>query len=475
MTTRQFMFTVSAPGSYTSWYNALSERNWSAIPTTSGTYRGATFSEVWNGPSGSVGSYGNTASQAFTSWSGACVDTARGDLLMVASGGHTDGWSNAAYALRVRSDQPGWYRLSEGTPASVCNININTASNPWQWDGGTGYVDSSSWTTYHQWPDGRSRAMHTGSSPVFSGDKVWFISQQATNMVGSPDGRKLVSWNRSHVNTSGGQSLPSGPGSAPQPYEQNAGPWTVHGNIGGEFWGSSSGAYLQWAVDPVTGKIFGSNYIDERGWTTKTVRITLGTPPTVETWAATEPARRNMGLAIASDYETTGQDRWRFAVSFSGGPSVAAGSRSLYIWDMKATTPTPTAVTCSDNSWMSFTGYSAFYHPPSRSIIFTEPYWAQSSTATYWGASVAPAYVGKIIKVRVPTNADGSYNSGGTWQVSSWTPTGNPASGLTTGAYYYTAFTKCNLMQMGGTKWALVAALNYAGSAYIMPLPEGDF
>jgi hypothetical protein len=28
---------------------------------------------------------------------------------------------------------------------------------------------------------------------------------------------------------------------------------------------------------------------------------------------------------------------------------------------------------------------------------------------------------------------------------------------------------------MGGTKWALVAALNHNASAYIMPLPEGDF
>jgi hypothetical protein len=181
-----------------------------------------------------------------------------------------------------------------------------------------------------------------------------------------------------------------------------------------------------------------------------------------------------MGLTIASDYETTGQDRWRYAVSFSGGPNVAAGSRSLYIWDLKAATPTPVAVTCSDTSWMSFTGYCAYYHPPSRSIIFTEPYWAQTSNATSFGASVAPAYVGKIIKVRVPTNPDGSY-AGGTWQVSSWTPTGNPATGLATGRDDWKAFTRCNLMQMGGTKWALVAALNHNASAYIMPLPEGDF
>lgn len=471
MTARTFTFSVAAPGSYTSWYDPLSQQNWHAIPTANGTYRGATYSDVWSAPSGAVtsarGTYGNLVTDFFNSWTGACVDNTRGDLLMVANGGHTNGWANNAYGLRVRSDAPGWYRLNEGTPATVCNTNINTVANPWQWDDGTAWVDSSTWQTYHQWPDGRSRAMHTGASPVFSGDKVWFLTQMATGMVGSPDGRKIVSFNRAY------SGLPSGPGSAPQAYTQDAGPWAVHGNV--SWLTALSNGYIQYALDPVTGQAFSTDYFDERGWVSKSVRVTLGTSTSVETWPVAISMRRNMGVAIASDYATTGQDRWRFAVSFSGGPSIAAGSRSLYIWDMKAATPTPTAVTCSDTSWMSFTGYSAFYHPPSRSIIFTEPYWAQSSTATYWGASVAAAYVGKVIKVRVPTNADGSYNSGGTWQVSSWTPTGNPATGMTTGRDDYKAFTKCNLMQMGGTKWALVAALNYAGSAYIMPLPEGDF
>lgn len=467
MTARTFTVPVVASTGLPTWYSGLSPLNWNVLPTTTGTNRGATADVVWPAGLSVTSVYGHTALPAdpFTSWSGACVDQTRGDLLLVANGGHaSNGWANHALALRVRAEVPGWYRLNDPTPATVASQGLENLP---------AWPDNN---YYGSWPDGRSRAMHCGSMPVFQGGKVWFLNQAAINFSGG-DARMIVNFNRSHVNTINGQQMPSGPGDAPQTYEQNAGPWTSTGVLT-SWLGYYSNGYIQFAIDPVTGAAFSTDTFDERLQSTLSLRVTLGTTPVIQTSPISVNMRRNMGIAIASDYETTGQDRWRYAVSFSGG---ASGPRQLYIWDMKvsATCPTPVAVNCSDTSWMSFTHYSAFYHPPSRSILFAEPYWAQSTLPIYTGDAVAAAYVNKIVKVRVPTNADGSYNASGTWQVSAISPSGNPAAGMlfptSSSQDGLKAYTRCNIVQMNGTSWAMVAALRNDGSAYIMPLPTGDF
>ena len=233
---RDLVLTVTAPPvGIPAWYTNATEGVWTDL-TLSHTL------DAVKQPALTVsGVTKDNAIAAILPWVGACVDSVRGDLLLVANGGHGDGWSNAAYGFRYTADTPGWYCLSEQTPSA--SIDSTPA------DG-----------TIQQYADGRMRAVHGWNRVCFAGGKVWYTAQDSTA------GNDKFAWGLWSYDPAT-PGIPAGPGGTPLPWTNGAkivaagetrGPW--------KYWGQMSGNTTEGGgpacYDPTSGLVwsFGANY-----------------------------------------------------------------------------------------------------------------------------------------------------------------------------------------------------------------------
>jgi hypothetical protein len=218
------------------WFNRAPALTWleiaggQALPAS--WQRGANIIQRYNEDPGALP--GTSRPTAITSAeSGACVDQAGKEFLMVANGGHGDGYGNEGYALALATDVPGWIRLNDRTPMSH----------------GDELLIEESYSTEHSlapavYRDGRSRAMHTIHNQTFANQRVWFPMQ---NSVASKQGNSnlhVVAFNRELVR-----------GREPLAWSRNnIEPWEFYGPVGFD-------------VPPVTVNstlAFGSSAYDER-------------------------------------------------------------------------------------------------------------------------------------------------------------------------------------------------------------------
>lgn len=92
-----------------------------------------------------------------TAYSGGCMDTDR-DELLVHGGGHGGYSGNEIYALRVRTETPGWYRICD--PSSGCYATQPAVR------GGNGQYD------YDSGRNGAPRGSHTWNHLAYGNNKV---------------------------------------------------------------------------------------------------------------------------------------------------------------------------------------------------------------------------------------------------------------------------------------------------------------
>jgi fibronectin type III domain protein len=199
---------VTAPA----WWTSLAD---GAVTTIAGGV-GQRISDVFPSPTPSTPLGGEGIHGITDSWDGAAVDWKRGELLLIANGGHADYPGNEGYALALRAATPGWRRISDPTPNSYLAT----------------YSSVNSVQTYG---DGRPRSDHTSGWPTYLDGQVWFPAQSATPAIGSA-APAAYSYNRDRL----GAAL------TPMPHSDNGGtinPFEIWGQIPGMAGTGSNGAF----------------------------------------------------------------------------------------------------------------------------------------------------------------------------------------------------------------------------------------
>ena len=332
---RDFILNVTAPlTGVPAWYANAAESVWTDLTLSH------TLDSVKQPTLGSK----DNAIAAILPWTGACIDPVRGDLLMVANGGHGDGASNAAYGFRYMADTPGWYCLSAQTP--IGSIDATPA------DG-----------TIQQYADGRMRAVHGWNRVTFANGKVWYTAQDSTS---SNDGFSWGVWSFDPA-TSG---IPAGPGGTPLPWANGAkittagevrGPWKYWGSLDT---GTSDGGGPA-CYDSTSGMIwtFGANYGGQKFFTVNPAdasftKYTNSYEPRVlkSAWVVPTP----LGLIAG---ERSGVNR------------VQILNRATKAWSAQVTTPAVAGDNNFDPAGVFGTalgvlpeGWGAVYHPEANAI-----------------------------------------------------------------------------------------------------------
>lgn len=434
-----------APGAAPSWFTSLPERQWIAMAGAAGQR----LIDVYHGAN--LG-YGATFSTMAAAWTGGCVDEDRGELVFAANGGHGDYVGNEVYACSLRSETPRWYRLTDPSPASAVakvfsdprgNSTSNTTS-------GQGYVPNGFAAMF---ADGRMRSVHGWHSCLYARGRVWYPHQSSPSGIGYSTPHAW-SFNR---NATG---IPTSPGGAPLAWANNPGPWkwlgtSDSGARGETAKGEGFGTAPPAALDPVTGKIWMANAaVATRVW------MSLDTE--------TEEIRRSDNVNIYADntgqdgrwavvvVDTSGQDRWRLWVA------PAPDAKGLIVLDLKSANPYAASAwsvqPVSNLAAVSVPGLGAVYHPASTAILLSDPKSLQG---------------GQILKLRVPTNSDGTFNPSATWQVSTVAPasgSANPTAGTSTANNG--AWSKFNIVKdMGNGQSALVVCMEVDRPTYVYKLP----
>jgi hypothetical protein len=414
---RDFQINVTAPlTGVPQWYVDATEGVWTDL-TLSHTL------EAVKQPT--IGSKDN-AIAAILPWTGASVDNVRGDLLLVANGGHGDGASNAAYGFRYMANTPGWYCLSEQTP--IGSIDATPAD-----------------ATIQQYADGRMRAVHGWNRAVFANGKHWYTAQDSTS---NADAFAWGLW--SYDTTTAG--IPSGPGGSPLPWQNGAkivaagetrGPWKYWGQMDSNTTGgggpacfdpwsdriwtfhANSGMSFFFSVDPATGT-FVKYTPSAPNWTMKS-RWVVPTPVGLVTnsGVATEPASRD---------------------------TVSVLNRTTRVWTSQATNRVQWDVNGIFGTTEGYPceGWGAVYHPEANAIYAYD--------VQQLGASVR--------KLNLST-----------WQWSTYTPSGTtPVRSAGTAAVSHGSYSKFNIVKVGSPggvdRYALLNVC-HTTKVYAMKLPAG--
>jgi hypothetical protein len=449
MTTRTFQFTVQSSGA-PSWFTSQAAKTWTAVASS------ATLQAASSGQSALSGA---TFPTMATAWTGGCVDQVRGDLIFAANGGHDDYRGNEVYACRIKAASPAWYRLNDHTPNSSMVLTGSSTANT---TAGQGW-DPSNYAA--MWTDGRMRAVHGWCSQTYANGRVWFPSQSSPTGAGNSTGHAW-SFDRAY------SGLPSAPGGSPLAWANNAGPWEWLGAAAtGNRSTTTTGAPMgipAFALDPVTGLIWTACGNADAAWMVRFGSLNTATEAIQYTsygpgwdtpdgrWACVvyDPAWDG----VAGDPNNT--CRWRYWVGIS------PNSNGIIVLNLKAANPYATSawvgvVSTSNTSALSAVGLGAVYHAPSRSILLGDPSQLGSS----------------ILKLRVPTNGDGTF-AGGTWQVSTITAAGggaNPGTGFGDGGTGWRAYSKFNIINdMGNGQSALVCCGGVTLPTYVYKLPTTE-
>lgn len=207
------------------WFANLTARSWTTVA------HAATVKACFYTPFLSTsGNYGN--GNFFDDYSGAAVDQARREMLMVANGGHADYLGNEAYALALWAETPYWYRLNDPTPVASM------------------YYPSTSGTVPAVLKDGRSPSMHTYGLPVHANGRVWFSQQGHVSSGAGSWVSGLMAFNREHA------GLPTSSAQPALPWSNDPGPWINLGAMNGSPHAMPGASSNQWSgavsvFDPV--------------------------------------------------------------------------------------------------------------------------------------------------------------------------------------------------------------------------------
>ena len=441
-TSAMVSFTVTSNAA-PAWFVSATEKQWVAISSN-------TLNDV-AGPSPTTGGSFALLTRA---WTGGCVDQSRGELLFPANGGHMDYAGNQVFACSVKSESPQWYRLTDASPESAVSPPVNGPANSTaNTIAGQGHNPSGYTAMYS---DGRMRALHHANGAAFANNKIWFHTQSSPSGIGNSTSH---AWSYNRVYT----GIPTAPGAAALAWANNPGPWAWLGTSSGGETGSSSigddlGPFAPSALDPVTGLIW-----------------TAHTPNAARVWASLNTSNGSIvrcnSVNVSADSTSQGwacvvydpawdginesSCRWRYWVAND------YAHNALVILNLKAADPYAAAAWTyyvpTSSTVHSAGNVGAVYHAPSKSILLGNP----SSLG------------GNILKVRVPTNGDGTY-AGGTWQVSTITLGGsNPATGL--GGDNQGAYSKFNIINdMGNGQAALVVCMETNQAVYACKLPTTE-
>jgi hypothetical protein len=187
----------SGPGTAPEWFVAMPNKTWIEVAAGSGRsdlqswQRGSRLADVDPGS----GAWSSAPFSAIlTDFTGGSVDQDKGELIVGNAGGHASRQGNDMYACRIRSETPGWVRLS----------------NPSSRAGTTGAVDSAL-------SDNTPKAPHGWSRAVWGNGRVWWPTMDAY----WPDNTTADCWsfNRASLGNPG------------QPVEATSGVWARHGKI----------------------------------------------------------------------------------------------------------------------------------------------------------------------------------------------------------------------------------------------------
>jgi hypothetical protein len=449
---RTFSLTLAASGA-PSWFTNLTEKRWTAIPGVN------TLTSVKHSVDLSNGGYAflNSFFYACATWNGGTVDQDRGELLLAASGGHNGYAGNEVYALRLTTSTPQWYRVCDPTPGT------HIFPRPYN-ESGTNPVSTGNLKTTQghdpagfaaMYLDGRMRANHNWCCYVAHNGKIWYAFQASPSGAGNSTGHAW-SFNLGHT------GLARAPGQTPLAWADNEGPWTWLGSSPAQ--GGGTNVAPPAALDPVTGRVWCAHgTTSQRRW--GYIDTSTGTITRTSEWGYANTSGQDGLWAVVV---TDPQDRWRFFVA----PLVDAGlpgGGGIQTLDLKAANPLATAAwttrTTNNVTAIANAGLGAVYHEPSRSILL---YNYATGTTTPNGA---------LLKIRVPTNGDGTFNASGQWTVT----TINPASGSTTpptnpgGAQGTGAWSKFNIVNdMGNGQACLVVVADVTGLTYAYRLPTTE-
>lgn len=403
--------TVAAGGGGSpTWFTSAADKAWIAVASV-GTINVAF--------AGQVGISGATNGGICDSWNPACVDQVRGEYLMVGNGGHDDYRGNEVYALALRIASPTWYRLLDHSPDSAILAAISATNSTSNTTGGQGQNPAGYAAMF---TDGRRRAHHGWYDQIFHNGYAWNVNQGSPTGVGNSTSHAWK-FNRNFA------GIPTAAGGTPLAWTNNVGPWTWLGTS--DTGNKASGAISAYslgnnpavALDPVTGKIWYARP-DQGNWFAGWGSLDTATE-VIQGASAPQPWQQALGQScvcvdpawdgVAGDPNNT--CRWRFFV-FS-----IQNSGNLAVLNLKAANPLLfsawTQITPSNPSALNDSGGGMVYHKASRSIIAANP---------------VRSLNGNLTKVRVPTNADGTYNAAGTWTVSTVTTSGaNPSTGSSPG------------------------------------------
>jgi hypothetical protein len=396
--------TTCPSGSAPAWFEALPDRAWTKIASASGRRL------VDVGPQPPLTIEGRTLDSIITSWTGACVDQTRGELLMAANGGHAAYAGNECYILRIRSDTPRWHRLNDPTPAS--HVIIEPASGP------------------AQYADGRMRSVHNWNRMQFHNGKVWHPSQDAYY---SPTHSVAAVWSFNR------DSLGDDAAGWPAPWRDDKGPWTSHGlvgigsasfiggpsaldRVGNKIWSfpeANGGSFPYWSVDTRTGAI----------------QTFTGTGPNPHFGGQWAIVAHDLRILVVSDQN----------------------SSNVFVMDLTnpqaGVTARPTSGGQSGLTW-----FGGVYHERSKAILTYE--------VTKLGG-------GNIRKLKIPTRSDGKYDPAGSFEWSTISPAGGGVVPTVERQDYAGTYSKFNIVEdMGNGQSCLVPVTGIADFTYVYKVPS---
>lgn len=416
------------------WFQNQKAGTWQAIagPSTPvGT--GGTLLAVQPTGSAAVSNPGNGFSSLTTAWTGACVDQARKEYMMVANGGHYDYSGNEAYALKLDIAQPKWVRLNDPTPAVDFEPVPKVAPALYS--------------------DGRSKAMHTAGYQNCVDGRVWFAMQNSATSLAGGTSFAIVSFNRNLFP----DAIPvSQGGRAPVPYAGSPNPWsTGYGAIGGLTGGETEGKHFgQSVVDELTGEIWATptssttpEYfrIRTRSFSTQAFRQGAGWSgyPTAFVTCASDLRLLIVGIWAQNVIyvKRLDDDAQQFTQVKLPDDGFNWDPNGVWGWSGYGPNTPPGAN-------KMFAHMSSNYHAASRSILIVNP------------RSIGS----KIRRLVIPTSG-GSYNPSGAWAWSTLDPAVSGAtfsSGVSQGTY-----NKCRMVNDLGGASALVYCDNTNGPTFV--------
>ncbi|MCW5661978.1 MAG: hypothetical protein KIT60_30105 [Burkholderiaceae bacterium] len=485
---------IAPAGAVPAWWRNLAPGAWTTIAAGEGR---TLDSRKPAAAAGFPSLLSNHASLA-TAWTGACVDQARREYLLCASGGHADYAGNECYGLRLSEEQPAWVRLCEPTPLGDPlypavsagptphpnpHLSPPGVGLPWRWMDGNGDGLADNWNISANYQtsiaaavfgDGRSRAMHTAGYPHYvevgaGAGRIWFPMQ---NSVTSGDGGTVlqtVSFDRNEARQVLADAIP---GSTPPTYNAAVNPWRVdHGRFAGLPQGADASGwhFCVSALDPVTGDIWScpptlTNNMYGLTRTNPTYKGAYFTQSSNWSWfpgafmvVAHDPDVRLLIVGICTRNEIyvkrLDDDAQRFVRvvlpndGFNWDPS---GRWSLPEYGNRDRV----GVNSMPNRVMS-----ACYHAPSQSVLLAEPFFLG----------------GAMRRLRIPVTTNRAYNPAGAWSWETLGPqylrgAGTPPTqmeGVTQGT-----FTKVRMIDdMGDGNAALVYTESTTGPTFVYKVP----